>query len=258
MASNLPPSFGIHQECATSWATISSVTVVSSGTTICLQEKALSSGLSFPVRIRVTPEVLLAVDADVQRLAVGRRRSLGLQRRRHAVGQREAVGAGVGRVADVAQLDERQHAEDHEDHGGADRPADLQAGVAADLRRDGALARAELEQRVEERGLDPDEDHDGDGQDVLVERVDVVRVGRPTRLGREQVGRRGRRAGQEQCRGAQRREREQPRATGSGRRRAQGGWDSMHWARRAARRWRRVSVRGRTLCASARTRSRPR
>jgi hypothetical protein len=43
---------------------------------------------------------------------------------------------------------------------GADRPADLQARVAVDLRGDGALARAELEQRVDQRALDADEDDD--------------------------------------------------------------------------------------------------
>jgi len=56
----------------------------------------------------------------------------------------------------------------------------------------------------------------------------------------------------------QRREREQPRATGSGRRGAQGGWDSMHVARGRRPPWRPLSVRGKTVCASARRRSRPR
>ena len=38
------------------------------------------------------------------------------------------------------------------------RPADLEARVAADLRGDGALAGAELDERVEQRALDADED----------------------------------------------------------------------------------------------------
>src|SRR3712207_7204193 len=40
-ASALPPSFGIHQECATSWALIVSVTVVFVGTTSVSYSKAL-------------------------------------------------------------------------------------------------------------------------------------------------------------------------------------------------------------------------
>src|SRR5919198_522370 len=40
IASNLPPSFGIHQLCATSLELISSVTVVSFGTTMSWKEKA--------------------------------------------------------------------------------------------------------------------------------------------------------------------------------------------------------------------------
>ena len=49
-------------------------------------------------------------------------------------------------------------AEDDEDDGGAERPADLEARVAADLRGDGALAGAELDERVEQHALDADED----------------------------------------------------------------------------------------------------
>src|SRR6476469_2433782 len=75
--------------------------------------------------VGVAPDVLLAVDADVQRLAVGRQAAAG-------VGQLEARGRRVRRVADRVELDERDRGEDHEDHRGADRPADLQARVAPD------------------------------------------------------------------------------------------------------------------------------
>ena len=96
------------------------------------------------------------------------------------------------------ELDEGHDGEDDEDHRGADRPADLQARVAVDLRRHGALARLELEQRLEQRALDAEEDDERDREDELVERVDVVGVGRagvvlrgeegPERRGGEQQG----------------------------------------------------------------------
>ena len=94
-------------------------------------------------------------------------------------------GAGVRRVADAGELDERDDGEDDEDQRGADRPADLQARVAADLGGDGALARPELEQRVEQRALDADEDDERDDEDDLVERVDLVGVRRAAGLGRQ-------------------------------------------------------------------------
>src|ERR1044071_3854653 len=78
------------------------------------------------VAVGEAPEVLLAVDADVQRLAVGRQATA-------RVGELEAVGRGLRRVADVVELDERDDREDDQDQRGADRPADLQARVAADL-----------------------------------------------------------------------------------------------------------------------------
>ena len=46
---------------------------------------------------------------------------------------------------------------------------------------DGALARPELEQRVEQRALDAEEDDDRDGHHEPVERVDLVRVRRARR-----------------------------------------------------------------------------
>ena len=83
-------------------------------------------------------------------------------------------------------------AEDHEDHRGAHGPADLEVRVAVDLGGDAALAGAELDQRVEQRALDADEDHDRDREDDLVERVDGVGVRRAARLGRQRVGERAR------------------------------------------------------------------
>jgi hypothetical protein len=57
----------------------------------------------------------------------------------------------------------------------------LQARVAADLGGDGALASAELDERVDEPALDQDEDHQRDVEGDLVEVVDVVGVRRPAR-----------------------------------------------------------------------------
>ena len=70
----------------------------------------------------------------------------------------------------LANVSDRER---HEDHRGADRPADLQARVAVDLRGDRALAGAELDQRVEQRALDGDEDDERDDQRDLVEAVDA-------------------------------------------------------------------------------------
>ena len=78
----------------------------------------------------------------------------------------------------------------------ADGPADLQSRVAVDLCRDGVLLGPELEHRVDQRALD-DHGHDGgDVQDDLVQRLDLVRVRRAARLGRDEVGHRGRREDQ--------------------------------------------------------------
>ena len=100
----------------------------------------------------------------------------------------EAVGVGVRRGADVVEHHERHDREHDEDNRGADRPADLELRVAANLRCNGVLASTELDQRVEQNALDTEE-HDGrDREDDLVERVDAVGVGRPAGLRRPQVG----------------------------------------------------------------------
>ena len=145
--------------------------------------------------VRVAPDVLLAVDADVERLAVGRQ-LLGRPRgdERAAVGQLEAVGAASSAGCwMLAELGEREGGQHDEDQRGADRPADLQPRVAADLGGDGALARPELDQRVEQRALDADEDDERDAEDELVERVDLVGIGRAAALGRQRSPRRPRR-----------------------------------------------------------------
>ena len=133
--------------------------------------------------IDVLPDVLAADHGDVQRFAVGRQLALGAREHAGRSGWRAvAAGARVRRVLDRAELGERQHRERHEDHRRSDGPADLQAGVAADLRRHGALARAELDQRVDQRALDRHEDHERHIQRDLVEAVDLVGVRRSARL----------------------------------------------------------------------------
>ena len=89
-----------------------------------------------------------------------------------------------------AELREGDGGEHDEDQRGADRPGDLQARVAVDLRGDAALLGAELDQRVEQRALDDHEHDDRDVEDDLVERVDLVGVRRPTRFRGEEVGER--------------------------------------------------------------------
>src|SRR6478609_142702 len=125
-----------------------------------VREDRLEVVVAAVLRVGVAPDVLLARDADVQALAVGRQAP-------HGVGDLDvaalvAVGAGVRRVADTGQQGEREDPDDDEDDRGADGPADLQAGVAADLGGHGALSRPELEQRVEEQALDADEDDQRD------------------------------------------------------------------------------------------------
>ena len=90
--------------------------------------------------------------------------------------------------------------------------------VAADLRGHRVLAGAELHERVEQRALDADEDHDGDAEDDLVERVDVVGVRRAAGLRRQEV--RGRDAGEREDAHQRRREGDrEDAATGAGVRR---------------------------------------
>jgi hypothetical protein len=104
--------------------------------------------------------------------------------------RRAAAGSGgLRRRADVAELDEGDDRDDDEDQRGADGPADLQARVAADLGRHGALARAELEEGVDEGALDGDEHDDAQREQQLEQAVDVVGVGGAAVLGREEVGR---------------------------------------------------------------------
>ena len=97
-------------------------------------------------------------------------------------------------ASDVVELDERDDPDHHEDERGADRPADLQARVAVDLGGHGALARAELDQRVDERALDADEHDDADREFAYTagaERVleHAVRRVRPRALSHRQVAR---------------------------------------------------------------------
>src|SRR6185369_4088058 len=61
----------------------------------------------------------------------------------------------------------------------------------------GALARPELEQRVEEQALDADEDDQRDREDQPPQRVDLVGVGRAAVLGAQQVRRGQRRRGRD-------------------------------------------------------------
>jgi len=105
--------------------------------------------------------------------------------------QRRAFRTRVGRVLDRGQLGERQHSQAQQDHRRRCRPADLQAGVAVDLRRHRALALAELDQRIAEPDLHREEDDQRDHQRDLVQRVDLFGVGRRAlgrRKEREQCG----------------------------------------------------------------------
>ncbi len=182
------------------------------------------------VGIRVAPGVALAVDLDVQRPAVRRPRLVG--RRVLDVDdalRRVSVGVGVGRVADAREHGERHDGEHDEDHGGAERPADLQARVAADLRGHRVLARAEPDQRVEQDALDADEDDRRDREDDLVERVDVVGVRRAARLRRDEVRRCARGEHEGACQPREEREREDA-AAGSKAGGSQGGGHSIHAA----------------------------
>src|ERR1035441_8200042 len=133
-------------------------------------------------RVEELPDVLTADHLDVQRFPVRRQLALGARVHQAALArQRVAVDPGVGRILDRAELGEREHGQRQQDHGGGGRPADLQAGVAADLRRDRALARAELDQRVHQAALDQDEDRQRYVERDLVEAVDVLGVGRTAR-----------------------------------------------------------------------------
>src|SRR6478609_529506 len=107
---------------------------VDRGDHLLVGERRVERSVLAVLGVGVAPDVLLAVDADVQRLAVLR------QPQRRSGGELEAVGVRVRRVADVAELGERDRRQDDQDHRGADGQADIQAGVAADLGRDGALA----------------------------------------------------------------------------------------------------------------------
>ena len=90
-----------------------------------------------------------------------------------------AVGVGVGRVLDRAELANVRIAEPHQDHRRADRPAGLQTRVPVDLRGHRALARAELDERVSQPADDRDEDHQGDDEDDLVELSMLFAFGDP-------------------------------------------------------------------------------
>ncbi len=127
--------------------------------------------------VDVLPDELAADDLDFQRFAVGRQVLVGGGVQLAAFrAQRVPAGARVGGVLDRGELDERDHREHNEDQRGPQRPADLQARVAVDLGGHGALALAELPERISERPLDGHEDHERDVQRDLVEAVDFVGV----------------------------------------------------------------------------------
>ena len=90
-----------------------------------------------------------------------------------------------------SRIDERDDRDHDHDRGRADRPAELERRVARDLRRLAPAARAEAEQRVEQDGPDHPDHGQADEEDDLVERVDLLRVRRRARLGREHVRPRG-------------------------------------------------------------------
>ena len=132
-------------------------------------------------RVLVAPHVLLAVDDDLERLALRRRLLVGRGEQRVG-GDRVALGVdvGLGGILDAGQLDEGDGGDEDEDHRGADRPADLEPRVAVDLGRHAPAAGLELEHEPDQQALDPDE-HDGrHDQDQQVQLGDVVRVGRRT------------------------------------------------------------------------------
>ena len=93
-----------------------------------------------------------------------------------------AVGGGRG-MGDRAELDERDHREDDEDQRGAERPPDLEPRVAADLCSHSAPSGSVADERVHEHPLDRNEDGESDVEHELVERVDLVGVGRASGLG---------------------------------------------------------------------------
>src|SRR5215208_6210040 len=76
--------------------------------------------------------------------------------------------------------------------GGSYGPADLERRIAADLVGAAVAAGAVLDQRPDQDPPHQQEDHDPDVERDLVQRVDVVRVLRPARLGRERVRKRRR------------------------------------------------------------------
>ncbi len=148
-------------------------------------------------------------------------------------------GPEFGGLRMLVELDEGEGGQDDEDERGADRPADLQARVAADLGRHEPLARAELDQRVEEGALDADEDDDRDGEDQLVERVDLVGVGRAPALGRERIGESGAGEGQQRGQGDEDGEGEAARTSGGrGPGPGQGARIVFTGRRTTVRRWR--------------------
>ena len=103
------------------------------------------------------------------------------------------------RVLDVVQVHERDHGEHHEDQRRAERPAELERRVSADLDGLGAAAaRAVAHERPDQRALDDQEDHDRHVERDLVERVDVVGLRRSTRFRGEGVGQRAGR-GDQKC-----------------------------------------------------------
>ena len=181
--STLPPSLGIHQE----WIT-SEARDVERHRGVGGHHHLVVAVERLVARVVVAPEVLVAVDLDVQRRAAARRR-LGLVDRGEQRLRGEAVGTGWRRVLDVVEVHEGDHGEHHEDQRRAERPAQLERRVPADLSGLGpAAARAVAHQRPDQRALHDQEDHDRHVERDLVERVDVVGVRRSARFGREGVG----------------------------------------------------------------------
>ena len=119
------------------------------------------------VRVGELPVELVGVDSHVEPL---------LRRARR------------GRVLDPGQLVEHERGDRGQDHDRRDRPGQLEASVAADLRAldaTGAAAAAEAKDEEEERRLDEHEDRPGDAEDHVVHVGDPMRTGRVRRGGRE-------------------------------------------------------------------------
>ena len=136
------------------------------------------------------------ITRDVQRFAVRRQLALGAGEEQVVVAGWRCTPSGLelGGFSIEDSLANVITASAQQDHRRRRRPAELQAGVAADLRRHRALALAELDQRVAERALDREEDDQRDHQRDLVEVLISLALGDAPdwrREEREQCGERG-------------------------------------------------------------------